>query len=147
MAQLAIIDAYERFMTTAHSFVNIESESDYKGALEALETIFESANDELDDPLNPLIDLLSHAIERYESQDQELLAFIAESEGITTDIALLQALMQHHELTGSDLPEIGDKTLVSRVLSGKRPLTRGAMERLAERFGIRAGMFLDGETE
>lgn len=147
MAQLAIIDAYEEFMATAHSFVNIESESDYQGALGALETILESANDEVDDPLNPLIDLLSHAIERYESQDQELLAFIAESEGITTDIALLQALMQNHNLTGSDLPEIGDKTLVSRVLSGKRPLTRRAMERLSERFGIRAGMFLDGESD
>jgi len=147
MAGLAIIDAYEEFMTTAYSFVNIESESDYQGALGALETVLESANDTLDDPLNPLIDLLSHAIERYESQDQALLAFITESEGITTDIALLQALMQNHNLTGSDLPEIGDKTLVSRVLSGERTLTRRAMERLSERFGIRAGMFLDGEAD
>lgn len=144
MAQLAIIDAYEEFMATAHSFVNIETELDYQGALEALETILESASDTLDDPLNPLIELLSNAIEKYEAQDQELMAFVAESEGMPADIALLKILMQNHNLKGGDLPEVGDKTMVSKVLNGKRPLTRSAIERLAGRFGIRPAMFLGG---
>jgi HTH-type transcriptional regulator/antitoxin HigA len=42
------------------------------------------------------------------------------------------------------LPEIGDKTMVSKVLSGKRILQRQAMELLGKRFGIRPAMFLGG---
>ena len=53
----------------------------------------------------------------------------------------LKALMMNHNLTGSDLPEVGDKTMVSKVLNEKRPLTRPAIERLAKRFGIRPAMF------
>ena len=141
MAQLAIIDAYEEFMASAHAYVNIETESDYQGALEALETILESASDTLDDPLNPLIDMLSNAIEKYELQDHTLIDFVVESDSVPTDIALLKALMRNHNLTGSDLPEVGDKTMVSKVLNGKRPLTRPAIERLSSRFGIPPAMF------
>lgn len=141
MAHLAIIEAYEEFMASAHSCVNIKTESDYQGALETLESVMESASDTLDDPLNPLIDMISHAIEEYESQDQELMAFIAEAGDMSADVALLKTLMSQHGLTGSEVPEIGDKTMVSKVLNGKRQLTRQAIERLSDRFGIRPAMF------
>lgn len=141
MAQLAILDAYEAFMASAHAYVNIETESAYQEALDTLEMILESADDSLDEPLNPLIDMLSNAIESYEMQDQELAAFVDESGNLPADIALLKTLMRNHNLTGSDLPEIGDKTMVSKVLNQKRALTRQAIERLASRFGIRPSMF------
>lgn len=141
MAHLAIIEAYEEFMASAHSCVNIKTESDYQGALETLESVMESASDTLDDPLNPLINMISHAIEEYESQDQELMAFIAEAGDMSADVALLKTLMSQHGLTGSEVPEIGDKTMVSKVLNGKRQLTRQAIERLSDRFGIRPAMF------
>lgn len=141
MEHLAIIEAYEEFMASAHSCVDIKTESDYQGALETLESVMESASDTLDDPLNPLINMISHAIEEYESQDQELMAFIAEAEDMSADVALLKTLMSQHGLTGSEVPEIGDKTMVSKVLNGKRQLTRQAIERLSDRFGIRPAMF------
>lgn len=144
MTKSALVDAYEEFMVTAESYVNLHSEADYKAALSALEDILESAEDTRDDPLNPLIELISHAIEVYESQDDELLNFLEQAESLPTDTVLLRTLMQQHGLTGSDLPEIGDKTMVSRVLSGKRVLQRHSIERLAERFGIRPAMFLGG---
>jgi len=143
MAQLAIVDAYEAFMATAQPFVNITNDEDYSAALDALEQVLESANDTLDDPLNPLIDMLSHAIEQYEAQDDELMAFVAEAAGMPADIALLRTLMSQHQLTGSDLPEIGDKTMVSKVLNQKRVLTRQAIEGLSARFSIRPGMFFN----
>lgn len=141
MEHLAIIEAYEEFMASAHSCVDIKTESDYQGALETLESVMESASDTLDDPLNPLINMISHAIEEYESQDQELMAFIAEAGDMSADVALLKTLMSQHGLTGSEVPEIGDKTMVSKVLNGKRQLTRQAIERLSDRFGIRPAMF------
>ncbi|MDX1456626.1 MAG: hypothetical protein R3276_03500 [Marinobacter sp.] len=141
MAQLAILDAYQAFMATAQPLINIEGDEQYEAALETLEQVLESASDTVDDPLNPLIDMLSHAIERYESQDEELAAFIEEADGIPVDVALLRTLMKQHHLTGSDLPEIGDKTMVSKVLNGKRTLSRQAIEKLSERFGLRPAMF------
>ena len=144
MAQAALIDAYQDFLQTAQPYLHIRNESDYEGALQALEALLEKASDTLEDPLNPLIELLSQAIASYEAQDEELVAFLDEADAIPADIALLRALMQQHGLTGSDLPEIGDKTMVSKVLNQKRTLQRDAMEKLAARFGIRPAMFLGG---
>lgn len=141
MGQLAIVDAYQAFMATAQPLINIETDEQYEATLETLEQILESASDTLDDPMNPLIDMLSHAIERYESQDEELMAFIGEAETLPADIALLRTLMSQHHLTGSDLPEIGDKTMVSKVLNGKRILSRQAIEKLSERFELKPAMF------
>jgi len=141
MTQLALVDAYQEFMLTAQRFVNIATEKDYRAALAALEDALASASDTEADPLNPLIDMLSHAIERYESRDKALMEFIAEAAEIPVDIALVRSLMAHHNLTGSDLPEIGDKTMVSKVLRGQRNLTRGAIEKLSSRFGLRPSMF------
>ena len=144
MAQLALVDAYETFMQTAHAYVNLSNEEDYNAALVALEEILEAAEDTAKDPLNPLIEILSQAIDAYEGQDEELVAFLDEADTTPVDVALLRTLMRQHELTGSDLPEIGDKTMVSKVLNGKRILQRHAMELLGERFGIRPAMFLGG---
>jgi HTH-type transcriptional regulator/antitoxin HigA len=144
MAQLALVDAYETFMQTAHAYVNLSNDEDYNAALVALEEILEAAEDTAKDPLNPLIEILSQAIGVYEEQDEELVAFLEEADATPVDVALLRTLMRQHELTGSDLPEIGDKTMVSKVLNGKRILQRHAMELLGERFGIRPAMFLGG---
>lgn len=144
MAQLALVDAYETFMQTAHAYVNLSNEEDYNAALAALEEILEAAEDTAKDPLNPLIEILSQAIGAYEEQDEELVAFLEEADATPIDVALLRTLMRQHELTGSDLPEIGDKTMVSKVLNGKRILQRHAMELLGKRFGIRPALFLGG---
>jgi HTH-type transcriptional regulator/antitoxin HigA len=144
MAQLALVDAYETFMQTAQTYVNLSNEEDYNAALIALEEILDAADDTPTDPLNPLIEILSLAIETYEAQDGKLVAFLDDADVIPTDVVLLRTLMRQHALTGSDLPEIGDKTMVSKVLNGKRVLQRHAMELLGERFGIRPAMFLGG---
>ena len=62
MAQLALVDAYETFMQTAHAYVNLSNEEDYNAALVALEEILEAAEDTAKGPLNPLIEILSQAI-------------------------------------------------------------------------------------
>ncbi len=141
MTQLAPIDAHQPSLITAHPFVYLVNQADSSQALNVLEQVLESAGDTLDDPMNPLIDMLSHAIEKYESQDEELMAFVAEAEGIPADIALLRTLMSQYQLTGSDLPEIGGKAMVSKVLKGERTLSRSAIEQLSARFGLRPSMF------
>ena len=144
MGQAALIDAYDQFMKTARHYVDLRSEDDYQQALVTLEELLESAEDTADEPLNPLIDLISNAIEAYEAQDDELMAFIACAEDVPADVALLRILKENHNLTNSDFPEVGDKTMVSKVLNMKRPLQRHSIEKLSERFGIRPAMFFGG---
>ncbi|CAH0299693.1 Antitoxin HigA [Pseudomonas brassicacearum] len=45
-------------------------------------------------------------------------------------------------LTGSDLPEIGNKTAVSKVLNGDRPISYKMAYALAEQFAMEPSAFL-----
>ncbi len=143
MTQLTLVDAYQSFMSTANPFLNIVDETGYNTALETLEQLLETAQDSEEEPLNLLIDLLSSAIEKYESQDEDLQAFVEEAQNLPADIALLKVLMRQHQLTGSDLPEIGGKAMVSKVLKGDRILSRGAIERLSARFNLNPALFFN----
>lgn len=138
---LALVDAYKVFLDSADKFIHITNEADYAAALAELEIALTLAEDTVEDSLNPLIELLSQAIECYESDNKELLDFIDEVDDLPTDIALLRTLMSQYGLTGSELPEIGGKAMVSKVLNGTRMLSRQAIERLSFRFGLRPAMF------
>ena len=53
-----------------------------------MEELLEEAEDTPDDPLNPLIELVSRAIADYESRDKELSAFINEAESMPMDTVM-----------------------------------------------------------
>ncbi|WP_438943813.1 hypothetical protein [Pseudomonas sp. N8] len=55
---------------------------------------------------------------------------------------LIKDLMETLGLTGSDLPEIGDKTAVSKVLNGDRIISHKMAYALAERFAMEPSAFL-----
>ena len=59
------------------------------------------------------------------------------------DISMLRLLMDQYELNGTDFPEIGDKTLVSKILKGDRNLTKDHIIKLSERFDISPVLFFD----
>jgi HTH-type transcriptional regulator / antitoxin HigA len=75
-----------------------------------------------------LLDLVLDHIEAYEkniyplkkSKPEEILAF----------------LMEQHGLTQSELPEIGSQSHVSKVLNGKRQLTRQQISALSKKFNV-----------
>lgn len=136
-----MIDAYGDFIKTAWPYLHIANEEDYQEALDLLENLFESATDSEDDPMNPLVDLLASAVERYELTDDGTRLFLEEADKMPKDVALLHTLIDQYNLTGNDLPEIGSKSMVSKVLHGKRILTREAIERLSARFGLNPAMF------
>jgi HTH-type transcriptional regulator/antitoxin HigA len=55
--------------------------------------------------------------------------------------------MDQHDLGVADFPEIGSKSMVSRVLSGERFLNKRHIKTLSEHFGIEAvtqKLLLDG---
>lgn len=122
-------------------YLKINDEQHYEEALELIESFLEEAEDSNDDPLNGVIDLLSRAIEEYEKKNPELSEFEQRSMDRVSDVAVLRLLMDQHNLGTADLPEIGSKSMVSRVLSGERSLNKNHIKALAERFQISPNLF------
>jgi HTH-type transcriptional regulator/antitoxin HigA len=141
MTAVAFKDACHRFAQAAAPYFHITDEKHYEEALDLVESLLEEAEDSPDDPLNAVIKMLSHAIESYENEDKELLAFDKRVMDQPADLAMLRLLMDQHGLGTADLPEIGSKSMVSRVLSGKRSLSKKHIQALAERFGINPALF------
>jgi len=51
-------------------------------------------------------------------------------------VDVIHLLMQEHQLTQADLPEIGSQGIVSEVLSGKREMNIRMVRHLSERFQL-----------
>lgn len=57
-------------------------------------------------------------------------------------VDVLRLLMEQHGLGVSDLPEIGSKSLVSKILNGRGPnLTQDHIAALSKRFSISSALF------
>lgn len=90
-----------------------------------------------------LIDLRFPVLQEYEETAERFKAFNQRIESLDPGIAMLRLLIDQHGLTQSDFQqEIGGKSLVSQILSGKRSLTLGHIRALSKRFGIPAAMFV-----
>ena len=141
MTAAAFKEACRSFAHAAAPYLSIRDEDHYDEALALIESLLEDAEDSPDDPLNAVIDLLGRAVEAYENQDGELAAFEQRTLEQPADLAVLRLLMAQHRLGTADLPEIGSKSMVSRVLSGERSLNKKHIAALAERFRINPGLF------
>ncbi|MBU3574738.1 type II toxin-antitoxin system HigA family antitoxin [Polynucleobacter sp. UK-Mo-2m-Kol15] len=87
---------------------------------------------------HPLLDLLEIASELIRAYDLEHYD--------VPDVqpqALLSFLMEEHKLKQSDLPEVGNQSVVSQILSGTRQLNVRQINSLAKRFKIPAGVFFE----
>ena len=115
---------------------SISNEADYAQALALMDELI------MDYKVNrPLILILADAIERWENQADEFAEFnarIAALSGVDT----LKLLMEQYGLGVADLPEIGSKSLVSKILNGRgRNLTKDHIAALSKRFGISPALF------
>jgi HTH-type transcriptional regulator/antitoxin HigA len=137
-----ILSIYDEFLKSFTPLLEVGDEESHQKALDAIGQLleFSSRDDELN-PYSALICLLANAIDKYESLDSDLNHFINKSEAIPAGIAMLVTLIDQHGLSSSDLPEIGDCSIVSQVLSGEKSLSRSAIDGIALRFGIPYGRF------
>jgi HTH-type transcriptional regulator/antitoxin HigA len=114
----------------------IANDSDYAQALALMDDLIGDyeAN-------RPLILILTDAIERWENQATEFAEFNAQIAGLK-DVDTLKLLMEQHGLGVADLPEIGSKSLVSKILNGRgRNLTKDHIAALSKRFDISPSVF------
>ena len=138
MNKKAVLEAYEEFAQLADAYLHIQDESHYLESLALIEELMSS-----EDQPEGLLDLLSSAVRRYEEVDDDLSAFESSAHEGPADVAMLRLLMDQHDLGVDDFPEIGHKTLVSKILGGSRNLTKKHIEALSHRFAISPAHFFD----
>ena len=79
-------------------------------------------------------ELLTVLIDSYEEQHYPIRA--------ASPVEVLQELVVVNDLRQKDLaPLLGTESIVSEILSGKRPLTKRHIERLSERFNVSPAVF------
>ncbi len=117
---------------------HIESQDDYERALELMDELVDDY-----DANRLLIEILAVSIERWEDQATEFSDFNAAVAETDRGIAVLKTLMAQHGLGVADLPELGSKGNVSKILNGAegKKLTRKHMEALGKRFGLSPVLF------
>lgn len=146
MVEAAVKSRYQAFAEVAAPYLNITDEVHHTRALALIEELLQEAEDHERDPLNGLIELLCRAVARYEDNQEALVIFERETAQIPVDVATLRLIMDQRGLGVADFPEIGDKSLISRILSGERNLTKHHIETLSRRFKVNPALFFEGNA-
>ncbi|MCE9977271.1 MULTISPECIES: helix-turn-helix domain-containing protein [Enterobacteriaceae] len=133
-----IIKAGAALFAVAPFIAGIRTEEQHAAALEFVENLIDA-----NDTDNPLFEIVAAKIKEYESTAPEYAELNARLAAIPTGVAVLRTLISQHDLTLSDLPEIGGKSMVSRVLKGERKLSLDHIKALAARFGMSPALFID----
>ncbi|MRT12328.1 helix-turn-helix domain-containing protein [Enterobacteriaceae bacterium RIT711] len=131
------LKAAEALKTAVPFLAGNTGEKEYLEALELVEYLL------VNDPTNPLLDLVTLKISEYENTLPKIIAFREKMNAQASGIAVLRTLMDQYQLNQSDFQnEIGSKSMVSRVLSGERQLTIEHIRKLSLRFGISPALFI-----
>ena len=112
---------------------SIRSEQEYDQAVAVLNDLIDEVGIDETHPLYELLDTLGTLVHAYEEQHYP----IPECNG--TEV--LRFFMEEHDLTQSDLPEIGSQGVVSEILNGKRELNTRQIRLLAQRFNVSPAVF------
>lgn len=115
---------------------HIKNPREYDVALQLMDELIEDYDYNL-----PLIEILSASIERWENESDAFAQFNKIINEMDQSLSLLKVLMDQHNLGTADLPEIGSKSLVSKILNGHRRLTIDHINALAKKFSISPVLF------
>lgn len=133
-ALLQIREALAKVPYIAH----IKNQDDYERALELMDELIDDYETN-----KQLTQLLATSIERWEDRADEFADFNKALAGVEPGIAVLKTLMIQHQLGVADLPELGSRSNVSKLLNtaeGKK-LTRQHIEALSKRFAVSPALF------
>ena len=119
------------------SFINhIGTNEEYGQALDLMDDLIEDYDNN-----RALIEVLSVAIARWEDTSGEFVEFNKRINEMDGGVAVLKVLMEQHGLGVAELPEIGSKSLVSKIMNNQRRLTRDHIKALSNRFGVSPSLF------
>ncbi len=136
MGFVAIKDKARDLFLEAGFISHINSEEEYGQALALMGELIEDYDNQ-----RSLIEVLSVSIARWEDTSQEFVEFNQRISELDGGVSVLKVLMEQHGLGVADLPEIGSKSLVSKIMNNERSLTRNHIEALSKRFGVSPALF------
>jgi HTH-type transcriptional regulator/antitoxin HigA len=111
----------------------IRNQVEYDCAVDHLNRLLDEIGENEDHPLYGLLDTLGTVLHVYEEQHHPIPS--------CSGADILRYLMAEHDLTQTDLPEVGSQGVVSEVLHGKRELNVRQIRALAERFHVSPSVF------
>ena len=126
--------AWQRFSQAAH-IAPIHDEAHYTNMVQLADSLVDAIGDAKQHPLLDLLDLVSELIRAYDAEHH-----------IVPDASpreVLRFLMERHNVSQSDLPEVGNQSVISMLLSGARQLNVRQIQALSARFHVPASAFLE----
>ncbi len=115
--------------------LTIRNDKEYERAIQRLNTLIDRIGTNEQHPLYNLLDTLGQLIEIYEQKHYS----IPNCSGSDA----LAYLIEEHDLSLSDLPEIGTPEIVKAILNKERAFSITQIKLLSQRFNIQAQVFLD----
>ena len=115
-------------------FKAITREAEYRKAVAALEELLDAGGANKRHPLAGLANAPGETIASYEARAHRL------PDARPGDA--LRYLMQSHGLKQIDLSDLASQGAISAIVSGKRAIGRQLAVKLADRFGVPAGVFV-----
>lgn len=112
----------------------IRTEDDYNKAVDSLNQLLDAGAADGRSTLADLANALGSFIGNYEDQH-----YPPEK---VPPASILRFLMEQHDLSQSDLPEVGSQGVVSEVLRGKRELNVRQIRALSKRFKVSPLLFI-----
>ena len=109
-------------------------ESEYDSLISFMDCLTDTVGDDESHPLASLMDTVGTLIESYEDKHHPF------SQGESMNA--LKYLMEINNLTRDDLPELGNREVVSDLLSGKRSLDVRQIKAVSRRFMVSPATFL-----
>jgi HTH-type transcriptional regulator/antitoxin HigA len=124
----------QQHWTAISPLLSLRNEQEYDGAVERLNRLLDEVGTDEQHPLYTLLDTLGTLIHAYEEEHHPIPA--------CSGVDVLRFLMEEHDLTQSDLPEIGSQGVISEILQGQRELNVRQIRALAKRFHVSPGVFI-----
>lgn len=127
-------NAWQEFNRATHISA-IRDEKHYTKMMSLADSLTEVIGSAKKHPLLDLLDLVSELIRSYDAEHYAVPD--------ASPREVLRFLMEQHGLTQSDLPEVGNQSVLSMLLSGTRQLNVRQVQALAARFHVSPAVFME----
>ena len=113
---------------------SVHTKKDYAQVRATIDTLLDEVGDDESHPLADVLDYLADQVKAYEDENFP----IPEAE----PKEVLRFLMEQHNLKQEDLADCAPQSRISDILSGNRSISKEIAKRFAQRFHVRADVFL-----
>jgi HTH-type transcriptional regulator/antitoxin HigA len=113
---------------------SVHSTEDYAQASATIAALLDEVGDNENHPLAEVLDYLADQVKAYEDKNFQIPQ--------AQPSEVLRFLMEQHNLKQDDLGDCAPQNRISDMLNGKRSISKEIAKRLAQRFQVRADVFL-----